>query len=1174
MKKIYLLVIGTILCFSSFAQIGERNTAAFNDLKEHCGGSDWTIKTIDELLKKTKSPYITKGDGWQDSDFGVSSYAKIFDLSNNNLKGEVRNEFFYRPDYEKLKYVWRSIRTSLIMSHNHINTINKLMCYDQSHKYLKVVKFDNNEIAEFNHYVSQEGSQVGVGTFVLTMHQNEIQTLKKENLANATFSAGICENRADTLRFDNNRLNFEALCVLTSTVKELTRYHSYYLPGNPDFYFDYYPQKPLGKNYTEYMVAKGKETSVSFSSPAPHPKNVFSWQLNGVDVPLSTGRSHNFVLNENTAGVWRCKITNPELPEVTLYSKDKACFMTKPSNKAITDFAIKQNPLSKNFPEDCIIADFSAVDPDGDEVFYRLPDTLADNSHFRIKDGKVLVSAEPLFDRYYIEKYDIKVVAYDVYGGKLEKTFEIIKDPTNTGVEVILPHSVKLSANKVPENTLDTEIGKFSFKGVESLSLSLEDEKENKHFRLDGLSLFVKEKLNYEIKKKYSIRVKAITPEGGVLKKDFFIDVTDNNDAPDDVIITNNTIKVNIASGTKLGMLMASDEDPKDKNFKYAFAEGYKDNADFVLLENVIKVKTVFTDPVSKTLGITVTDPQGAQFTKELIITVVSDKLVNKQPLGFGITNCVVNYDLLVGDVIGTFYMNDPEGEIGIFTCDNEFVEVEGSKLRLKKLLDRNSCIDVIVKCKDEDYTILNTFTLFTKPDESNHKPRGFGLVASDITNRSKVGDLVGTFYMSDMDGSLGVFSCDNEFVTIEGSVLKLKKLPARGTDINVEVTCTDKDFAIETTFTIINRIPAINTKPSGIGLTSCIIGKDMKKGSNIGFLILSDVEGAKGEFICTSEYVEIENRSLRLKKKPTEENSISVEITAKDGEFSLSQTFVLINELTVSGVNTKPSCIGLTAGIIGKDMKKDAIIGSFILADAEGAEGVFTCSSEYVEIVGRNLCLKKKSTEVNSISVEVTAVDGEFSLSQTFVLTNELEEAIVPTVDPTIRGFGLTSTVIAEDMKVGNLIAYLFSSENTGVVGTFTCDNEYLEISGNELRLKAIPEVGTNFNAKITCSNGGSDLDHVFTFYILEAKDVVTGINNVKKDNDVIIYPNPVSNYLQVKGVRSNSNTNYIVYNMKGLIVKSTNKLPIDVQDLSSGTYIIKFHGDDVIESKRFIKK
>ena len=290
-----------------------------------------------------------------------------------------------------------------------------------------------------------------------------------------------------------------------------------------------------------------------------------------------------------------------------------------------------------------------------------------------------------------------------------------------------------------------------------------------------------------------------------------------------------------------------------------------------------------------------------------------------------------------------------------------------------------------------------------------------------------------------------------------------------------------------------------------------------------------------------------------------------------------MSQFFVLSNELEeviVPEVNTKPSGIGLTGSIIAKDMRIGGNIGFLILSDAEGTKGKFTCDNEYVEIVNRSLRLKKKPTGVNTISVEITAVDGEFTLHQTFVLTNELEQVIVPPIGATIRGFGLTSTVISEDMKAGNLIAYLFSSENTGVEGMFSCENDYLEISGRELRLKAIPESGTSFRVKIKCSNGTSDLEQVFTFYALKAKDVVTGIYDVNKNNGVIIYPNPVSNYLQVKGIRSNSNTNYVVYNMKGVIVKSTSRLPIDVQDLSSGTYIIKFNGDDIIESKRFIKK
>ena len=1096
MRKIYVLIL-ILVCLSSQAQVKKTKSGnktvlphyveAIESLKSSSDGANWTYKTIDELLSRNKSPQIIlyKNELRITEDKEYKGYRiEVLDLCNNNLNGSILNSFFYNPKWIGLSN-WTSGKVSIKLSHNHITDINDLMCFGRHGSYIREICLDNNAIEVFEHKQKfptgkQNFGGVGRGARIFNIHQNEITSLKREHLSNKSYTNGIADNIADTIRFDNNRLDITSLRVLVSTINNLTDKYSYQVAGNPNIYFDYMPQKPLGGDYSEGTYAEGTFQTLNFESSESG--TIHTWQLNGKDVPLTETKSNTFELSKLSAGVWRCKMTHAALPGVEVFSRDMGVFIKNDKNKAATDIQFKQNQLSQNFPENVVVGDFSGVDPDGDQLYYRLPDKTADNSHFRIKDAITLVSAETLFEKHYIEKYDIEVEAYDIYGNKFTKKFEINKNTTGGTGNPILPTDIKLSKNSIKENLSNTSIGDFTVSCTLKTTLSLDDsEKDNRFFKIEDKKLIVKDGLNFESKNRCSIRVKATTEKGLSIKKDFEILVINVNDKPDDILLSNNRVRVNTSAGKKIAVMSALDQDESDEIFTYGFAEGYDNNSDFFIKGSFLYVKKQFLKTGTKVIGIETTDPDGAKFVKEFSIIVFEEDSKNIAPTGFGISNCVVNPDMLAGDVIGTLYMNDSEGKIGTFMCENEYAEIQGSKLRLKKLLPRNSCVDVVVKCVDGNYTILNTFTLFSRPDELNHKPRGFGLVSSNITKETKVGDIMGTFYMSDTDGSIGVFKGDCEFLTIEGSVLKLKKIPASGEIVNIDVSCIDMDFTITTTFTIANEIPALNTKPSGMGLTGSVIGKDMKKDEIIGSLILSDAEGNLGEFTCTSEYVEIVNRSLRLKKKPT---------------------------------------------------------------------------------------------DTNSISVEITADDGEFTLSQMFILTNELETVVVPPADQIIRGFGLTSTVISANMKPGNLVANLFSSENTGVEGTFTCDNDYLEISGSELRLKSMPELGTNFDIRITCSNGVSDMEQVFTFYAVDTKDVVTGIHPIDENNDLIIYPNPVTDYLQIKGIRSNSSTNYIIYNVKGVVVKNTNKLPIDVQNLSSGTYILKFSGDDIIESRRFIKK
>jgi hypothetical protein len=91
---------------------------------------------------------------------------------------------------------------------------------------------------------------------------------------------------------------------------------------------------------------------------------------------------------------------------------------------------------------------------------------------------------------------------------------------------------------------------------------------------------------------------------------------------------------------------------------------------------------------------------------------------------------------------------------------------------------------------------------------------------------------------------------------------------------------------------------------------------------------------------------------------------------------------------------------------------------------------------------------------------------------------------------------------------------------------------------------------------------------DKTFSIFL----ELITGINEITKD-DVKIYPNPASNYINIEGV---SGTTITIYNMIGARVYSENiEDPIsriDISNLVGGNYFIEITGSE--SDRQIVKK
>ncbi|MCG8475728.1 MAG: T9SS type A sorting domain-containing protein, partial [Cytophagales bacterium] len=300
------------------------------------------------------------------------------------------------------------------------------------------------------------------------------------------------------------------------------------------------------------------------------------------------------------------------------------------------------------------IGEFSGRDPDNDQVYFRLPENpnYPYNSSFRIINGKTLISSEDLFDRETLNDYKILVEAYDVYGGKITKEFTLARYDLPEGVKLV--ENIDFNCiDAIAENQNNLKIGDVKLFNVKvwyeklyenkvithrdttylnyQYDLSLEAGKfDNDFFRIEQVKIgtnpdgteklvsriYSTKPLNYEQAKKAKIVVKAAHkkhPSDIFYQNVYDLNISDNNDAPSTLAISNASVNESDPAGTKIGILLAVDEDPSDLSFNFSIVKDQEDGSKFS-----ISGRELYTSEPLKAgayrINIKVTDDENAEY--------------------------------------------------------------------------------------------------------------------------------------------------------------------------------------------------------------------------------------------------------------------------------------------------------------------------------------------------------------------------------------------------------------------------------------------------------------------------------------------------------------------------------------------------------------------------------
>ena len=152
-------------------------------------------------------------------------------------------------------------------------------------------------------------------------------------------------------------------------------------------------------------------------------------------------------------------------------------------------------------------------------------------------------------------------------------------------------NGLEMVASHIQENTaIGTGVAQFIHyvNGTAMAStLSLVDGfADNNAFYIQGDSLMLNSSLNYEQKNQYTVKVLSQSASGNVTKT-FTFEITDVNEPPTALILSEDSIDENTAIGSVLGLLSVVDEDAEDA-FVYALQNA---SSFFEIVDNKLLVK-------------------------------------------------------------------------------------------------------------------------------------------------------------------------------------------------------------------------------------------------------------------------------------------------------------------------------------------------------------------------------------------------------------------------------------------------------------------------------------------------------------------------------------------------------------------------------------------------------
>lgn len=293
------------------------------------------------------------------------------------------------------------------------------------------------------------------------------------------------------------------------------------------------------------------------------------------------------------------------------------------TNHAPTDIALSTYTVAENSPLASLVATLSTVDADAGSTFnYSLTTGQPENVQFTISGNQLLVNAN--YDYETDPKKIIEIHVDDNGGCSYVETFTISVIDKNDA-----PTALYLSTPVLSDHQqLGSFMGKFTtvdqdLNDTHTYSLvSGSGDTDNAQFYIQNDSLYNVFQLDYTAQSIYHIRARTTDQGSLFFENTFTLTITNVNDAPTDILISNYRIDENQPVATPIGTLTVVDNDLADTHT--LTIEHGLDSAAVSLVGNLLQTNASYNFELKDTLYVKIraTDPFAAYYIKTFTIVV------------------------------------------------------------------------------------------------------------------------------------------------------------------------------------------------------------------------------------------------------------------------------------------------------------------------------------------------------------------------------------------------------------------------------------------------------------------------------------------------------------------------------------------------------------------------
>lgn len=502
-------------------------------------------------------------------------------------------------------------------------------------------------------------------------------------------------------------------------------------------------------------------------------------------------------------------------------------------NEPPTGLNLSSSSIDENNSPNATVGTLSATgDPDAgaSHAYTLVPGTGdTDNAAFNILGGALRLTGVADFETK--PSYSVRVQASDGNGGLFETSFSITVNDVNEAATDITLTNATLPENNTPPTTVGTLAAVADPEPGDTHTFSLvpgTGSTDNASFFISGSILRFNATANFEMKSSYSIRVQADDGNGGLFAKALTVSITNVNEPPTDLNLSNATLPENSGANAMIGTVSAVGDPDADAThvFTLVTGSGSTDNTLFNLTGSTLRmvVSADFEAKSSYAVRIRADDGLGGTFEKSFAVTITD---VNEAP---SVTNVTATGDEEASGITVTFAGSDPDSNpltysivTGPLPSEGTLGAISANTVVFTPAANFNGVVNFTYKATDGSLE-SNTGTATVTVNAVNDAPTITDLSSLSILEDGTTGPLAFTINDVDAGAVLSVTAwTNNQTLAPDGGLIlggsggsrTISVTPEADQNGAVTVTVQVSDGLLTALDTFNLTVTAVNDEPS-----------------------------------------------------------------------------------------------------------------------------------------------------------------------------------------------------------------------------------------------------------------------------------------------------------------------------------------------------------------------